>query len=98
MIVYLQLAIYIIAILAVGLSIFYSIKARRAAVGKLRGLYNARLNIAMGVMLVCLGFVQLFLFEFDSWIRIGVGVVFLLIGLFNMFAGFRNHAYFNRQS
>lgn len=91
-----QISLYIIAVLAAGLSLFYSIKFRRAKEQKERGIFNARMNIAMGVMLLCFGAVQLFLHEFDSWVRVGVGFVFALIGCFNVFAGIRNHSYFSR--
>lgn len=90
-----QTLLYVIAITSAALAIYYSIKSRRSSVGKWRGLFGARMNIAMGAMLLCFGIVQLFLHEFDSWVRVGVGFVFVLIGCFNLFAGIRNHAYFS---
>lgn len=91
-----QYVLYVVAMVSAGLSLFYSIKSKRSKETKSRGRYNARMNIAMGVMLLSFGAVQLFLHEFDSWVRVGVGFVFILIGLFNVFAGIRNHAHFNR--
>lgn len=88
--------LYIAAILSAGLSFYYSIKSKRTTEVKIRGLYNARMNISMGFMLLSFAAVQLFLYGFDSWIRVGVGFVFLLIGLFNLFAGIRNHSHYNR--
>lgn len=96
MIEIMQYVMYIVALTTAGFSLYYSIKARRSAEKIARGLYDARKNIAMGAMLLCFGSIQVFLHEFDSWIRIGVGFVFLLIGCFNLFAGIRNHAYFSR--
>lgn len=96
MVVFLQFFLYFTAVLAAGLSLYNSIKSKRTTEGKKRGLYHARMNMAMGYMLVSFGIVQLFLHEFDSWVRVGVGFIFLLIGLFNLFAGIRNHTYFGR--
>lgn len=91
-----QVIIYVLAILAAGLSMFYSIKSRRVTEQKQREIFRARMNMAMGIMLICFSTVQLFLHEFDSWARIAVGFVFGLIGCFNLFVGIRNHAYFSR--
>ncbi len=88
--------LYLTAILSLGFSIHYSIKSKKAKETLKKGLLNARMNISMGVMLICFAFVQLFLYGFESWVRVGVGFVFLLIGLFNLFAGIRNHSHYNR--
>lgn len=88
--------LYITAILSLGLSIHYSIKSKKTKEPYTKGLLIARMNISMGVMLICFAFVQLFLYGFESWVRVGVGFVFLLVGLFNLFAGIRNHSHYNR--
>lgn len=88
--------LYIAAILSAGLSFYYSIKSKRSTEVKTRGLYSARMNVSMGFMLISFAAVQLFLYGFDSWIRVGVGFAFLLIGLFNLFAGIRNHSHYTR--
>jgi len=49
------------------------------------------MNIAMGVMLILLALIQMLLFA-GSTLRVIVGAVFLLLGLFNLFAGLRNHS------
>jgi len=53
------------------------------------------MNISMGTMMLAIALIQIALFE-PSTVRVIVGVVFLLIGLFNLFAGVRNHSIFSR--
>lgn len=76
-------------------SVSYSFRSRRAQEPKLRGLFTARMNIAMGLMLVVIAITQLFFFN-DSNIRRVFGTICVLLGLFNLFAGIRNHNLFNR--
>lgn len=96
MLTFLQTVLYIAAILSAGLWLYYSIKSKRTEEQKLRGIYASRMNMAMGTMLITIGSIQLFLFYFDSWVRVTVGFVFLLLGFFNLFAGIRNHSHYNR--
>jgi hypothetical protein len=56
--------------------------------------YNAKTNIAMGILLIAMAFVQ-FTFPELSGIRIGVGVAFLALGLFNFIMGLRNYRLFS---
>lgn len=76
------------------LSVFFSFKARRQSDMRLRGLYAARLNMSMGVMLL---FIALFfmLAYTGSTIKVIIGSLLLVIGLFNLFAGLRNHSVYN---
>ncbi|CAH1219349.1 hypothetical protein PAECIP111893_04548 [Paenibacillus plantiphilus] len=76
------------------LSVFFSIKARRQSDSRLRGLNTARLNMSMGVMLV---FIALFfmLAYTGSTIKVIIGTLLLIMGLFNLFAGLRNHSVYN---
>lgn len=76
-------------------SVYYSVRSRRSESSRLRGIFAARTNIFMGLMLTLIAFTQLFLF-ISSYVRMGVGVVFLLLGLFNLFAGLRNHSMYSR--
>lgn len=75
------------------LTVFYSYKSRRNTDGRLRGLYAARTNICMGFMLVFMALIQMVLFAGSS-LRVVIGAVFLLLGLFNLFAGLKNHGLF----
>lgn len=83
------LSIGVIASLAA--TVYYSLRYRRSADPKTRGLLSARMNIVMGIMLILLALIQMLLFT-GSTIRVIVGAVFLLLGLFNLFAGLRNHS------
>lgn len=78
-------------------SVYYSVRSRKAESMRQRGIFAARTNIFMGLMLTLIAFTQLFLF-ISSYIRMGVGVVFLLLGLFNLFAGIRNHNLYSKVS
>lgn len=77
-------------------SVSYSFRARKTEDPRLRGLYSARMNIAMGVMLIVIAVTQLFFFN-DSNLRRVFGTICVLLGLFNLFAGLRNHSTFNRR-
>jgi len=76
--------------------VVFSFRARRATDPTARGLNGARVNLSMGALLILASIVQFILFEPDT-VRIIVGAAFLLLGLFNVFAGLRNHAYYRRQ-
>jgi hypothetical protein len=90
-----QLTLLLLIVGTVSVSIRFSIRMRREKdVGK-RGLYNAKLNISMGIMLILIGLSQL-IFLNESNIRLIFGIVCLLIGLFNLFAGIRNHGAYTR--
>jgi cytochrome c biogenesis protein CcdA len=82
-------------IIFLGFSIYYSFLSRRQRDPKKRGIYAARMNIFMGVMLIMIAITQLFFFH-DSTFRRIFGIICVLMGLFNLFAGIRNHAYFAR--
>lgn len=75
--------------------VVFSYRMRRATDPKVRGLHGARVNLSMGALLILASIVQFALFEPDT-VRIIVGSAFLLLGLFNLFAGLRNHAHFRR--
>jgi len=87
----------IMAVITVSLimTVFYSYKSRRSTDGRLRGVYASRMNICMGIMLLFIAFIQMFLFP-GSTLRVIIGAIFMLLGLFNLFAGIRNHGYFTR--
>ncbi|WP_309121482.1 YtpI family protein [Paenibacillus sp.] len=77
------------------LSVVFSFRSRRSTDPKSRGLNAALMNLSMGALLILASLVQVVLFEPDT-VRIIVGAMFLLIGLFNLFAGFRNYGRFSR--
>jgi hypothetical protein len=94
---FVQYALYFAVLLFSLSSVYFSFRSRKAASNRMRGIYAARMNICMGIMLVLISVTQLLLFN-TSYVRMGVGVVFLLLGLFNLFAGLRNHGIFSRLS
>lgn len=74
-------------------SAFYSIRYRRQTDPALRGLFAARMNICMGAMLLGIAAIQTATFAMSTG-RLILAVLFALIGLYNLFAGIRNHSYF----
>ncbi|WP_019004290.1 YtpI family protein [Cohnella laeviribosi] len=77
------------------LAVYNSYRSRRNADPVLRGLYGARTNVFIGLTLIVLALIQMLLFT-GSTLRVIVGSVFMLMGLFNLFAGIRNHSYFTK--
>jgi hypothetical protein len=77
-------------IIALGFSIYYSVRFRREQKPNHKGLLQAKQNISMGVMLTVLALYPLLVITGSS-VSIVIGAMFLLIGLFNLFAGIRNH-------
>ncbi|WP_053374715.1 YtpI family protein [Paenibacillus sp. FJAT-27812] len=70
-------------------SALFSIKSRRSSDARTRAIFSARMNISMGIMLLFIALVQLFL-SGESTLRIVIGAIFLVLGVFNLFAGLRN--------
>ncbi len=91
----LQYMLYTAVVVTSLLSFWYSSRRRRADSVKKTGLYTAKMNICMGLMLLFIATIQILLFE-GSTVRVIVGSIFLLIGLFNLFAGLRNHSVYSR--
>ncbi len=76
-------------LITIGFSIFYSVKYRRERNPNYKGFMQAKLNISMGIMLTLLSLYPLLIIAGSS-VGIVIGAMFLLIGLFNLFAGIRN--------
>ncbi|OMF35905.1 hypothetical protein BK133_09420 [Paenibacillus sp. FSL H8-0548] len=70
-------------------SAVFSFKARRSKDARNRSMLSAKMNISMGIMLLFIALVQLFL-SGESTLRIVIGAIFLVLGVFNLFAGLRN--------
>jgi hypothetical protein len=56
-------------------------------------LNQAKTNINMGVTLIALSLILILTCE-ANWLRAIIGAIFLLMGLFNLFAGIRNRRIF----
>lgn len=78
-------------------SIYFSVKSRQAKEPIRKGILGGRLNISMGIMLIFISFVQLFLSD-ESTLRIVLGAIFLVLGIFNLFAGLRNVSHYQKQA
>lgn len=90
---WIQTLFIVLILLALAGSVFYSIRYRTQRDPAVKGLSAANMNISMGLMLMLLAFMQAFLFEMST-LRLVLATVFALIGLFNLFAGFKNRSYF----
>ncbi|WP_127531143.1 YtpI family protein [Paenibacillus kobensis] len=75
------------------LSVVNSIKSRRATAANDRGIYSAQMNIYMGIMLVLIALSQMLMYN-GSTVLVIVGAVFMVLGLFNLFAGIRNRSFY----
>lgn len=76
-------------------AVYYSFRVRRRTSVKQRGLDAAKTNVCMGAMLIASAVWLLFWFS-DSALRRAVGTLFVLLGLFNLFVGLRNHGVYRR--
>jgi len=90
-----QLFLSLAIMITLVMSVFYSFRYRRNTDPNLRGLYAARMNISMGIMLILMSISQLFFFQ-DSSVRRIFGTICLLLGLFNLYSGIRSHWHFQR--
>jgi glucose uptake protein GlcU len=70
-------------------TVFYSYRSRTHTDAFKRGVLSSKMNISMGFMLVAMAMLQIFLFEANN-MRTVLGIIFLLLGLFNFFSGARN--------
>ncbi|GEN32607.1 MULTISPECIES: YtpI family protein [Aneurinibacillus] len=84
----------IIIILSATFALYYAI-TWRSQPGVIARIYQARMNIGMGIFLLGVGFNQL-TFEHVDTIRLVIGIVFLLIGGVNLVLGIRNLRYFTK--
>ncbi|QYR20403.1 YtpI family protein [Paenibacillus sp. sptzw28] len=73
------------------LSVVFSFKSRRAPDIRLKGMNAARLNMSMGTMLVLIALFMMLAYS-GSTVKVIIGALFIVLGLFNLFAGLRNHS------
>lgn len=88
-----DLLLMFIVVVAASFSVYYSIQTRSFRKSQdfdLMKYYNSKTNITMGIMLVAMAIVQLFMFPETTGWRIGVGIVFLLVGAFNLYMGIKH--------
>ncbi len=83
-----------IVVIFLALTVYFSIRYRREKEPVLSGINAARMNISMGIMLVAMTAIQYIEGGFAHFL---LGTVFILIGLFNLFAGIRNYNGFQAQ-
>ncbi len=88
--------VYLLLVSLLAVTVWFSVRARRQTEGVLRQLLFARMNISIGLLFLVLSFAQMFLSPY-SWWRVGFAIVVLLIGLYNLFVGLRNHGYYSRK-
>lgn len=86
----LQFALYAAFMIALACTVYFSFAYRRQRDATRRGLYQSRLNISMGAAMILLSLYPLLLIPGSNTGMI-VGIIFLLIGCFNLYSGIRNH-------
>jgi uncharacterized membrane protein YdjX (TVP38/TMEM64 family) len=90
-------AAFVLVAVLLAFSFYYGFKTRRQTEPVARGLFQSKQNMAMGLMLAVLSVYPLYLMP-GSIIRMLVGAAFLVIGLFNLFAGIRNYAVYKSRN
>lgn len=95
MILVIKYLLFVLVVLFVLGSAWYSVLSRREADPLEKGLKRAVMNILLGGMLIALALMSMFLFRGSS-VNIVVEALFLLLGLFNLFSGLRSHGVYSR--
>ncbi|ASS66440.1 MULTISPECIES: YtpI family protein [unclassified Paenibacillus] len=90
-VVWLQWILIAGIVLTSAMSVVYSFKSRRSSDPRQRALHAARMNISMGSMLLFISLIQMFMYS-GSTLRVIIGSLFMVLGLFNIFAGLRNRS------
>lgn len=90
-------AVFILLFVSLGFSVAYSVKYRKQTDPYQRSKYQAKQNTAMGLMMILLAVYPLYLMP-GTTISITIGIIFLLIGLFNLFVGVRNQFMYRSKS
>lgn len=92
----LMLSMVIVTTVVAGLafSFYYSFKSRRMKDPVHVRFYQSKMNISIGVALVGLALNQFLFYDF-SGIRLAIGIVFLLLGLFNFIMGIKNYRFYS---
>ncbi|MED0678167.1 YtpI family protein [Aneurinibacillus thermoaerophilus] len=84
----------IFIILSATIAIYYAI-TWRSQPGVIARIYQARMNIGMGIFLLGVGTNQLMFDDVDT-IRLVIGIILLFIGAVNLIMGIRNLTYFTK--
>ncbi len=88
--------VFTLLIVQLLLTVYFSFRARRAKDMTVRMIHFARMNIMIGVTFLTLSLAQLFLSPY-SWWRVAFAIVVMLIGLYNLYVGIRNHGFYVRK-
>lgn len=88
---FLQWVLFFVIIYSALNALRFSRGSRSATDSKQKGVQAAKMNMHLGAMLISMGIIQVFYYEGETF-RLIIGSVFLLLGLFNLFAGYRNHS------
>lgn len=93
----LNIFLIFIIVVAGSFTIYYSFKVRTLRkdqkVNEMK-FYNAKSNLNMGIMLISMAIIQLFIHPDSTTWRITVGLAFLALGGFNVYAGARNYRFY----
>lgn len=90
---FLQWVLFFVIIYGAMNALRYSRESRRTDEPRERGKSSALMNIYLGTMLIAMAIIQLFYYE-GSTVRVVIGSLFLLLGVFNVWAGSRNYKAF----
>ncbi len=88
--------VFSLLIVQLLLTVYFSVRARTTLEPLRRGIFFARMNIMIGVTFLTLSLAQLFLSPY-SWWRVSFAILVMLIGLYNLYVGIRNHGFYTRK-
>ncbi|SHE14667.1 Uncharacterised protein [Chlamydia abortus] len=89
--------LFFLVLATLAASVLYSIRYRTRRDPQTKRIEAAKMNISMGFMLIFVALTQFTLFD-PSFLRGVIGAVFLLLGLFNAYAGFKNYSSYKKSS
>ncbi|WP_257346577.1 YtpI family protein [Pseudalkalibacillus decolorationis] len=85
-------ALVVIIIVSLVVYIFYKVKEWRTKAPYLKKWTKAKANIALGTFISMFGLNRLFIYE--STFDLVIGGLFLVLGIFNIFLGYKAYKYF----
>lgn len=89
------LFVFIIAV-SLALAVYYSMASRTQGDPLIFRFLQSKYNISAGIGLLLIGISQLAHSDF-TWIRLGIGVLFLLIGGANVIMGWKRYKHYRVQ-
>lgn len=92
-----SLILVLFAIFTGTMAFVYSMRWRRADKEAHIQLNRAKMNVSQGLMITALS-IDLLIYNFSEPLRIGIGILFLTLGVINLFFGIKKYLIYRTQS